>query len=110
MRPAGFPVHSYELEDFDAEQCAAWLLDLVDESPDRLAIVTMPLHRDDDDLDRLETLFISAYDLAKAERPDLSVKILHAVLVADGRWRDRIAVAVHEHQWIGGACVRGCGQ
>jgi hypothetical protein len=108
MKPAGFPVHRFDLEDYDPAQCAAWMLRLVDESPDKLAIIKMPPHRDDDDLDHLEALFISAYDIAKAERPNLSVKLLHAVDLNNGMPRDRVAVAVHEHQWVGGQCVNGC--
>jgi hypothetical protein len=38
----------------------------------------MPAH-DDDDLDAIEARFIAGYDVAKALRPNLSVKLLHAV-------------------------------
>jgi hypothetical protein len=56
----------------------------------------------------LEARFIAAYDIAKAERRDLSVKLLHSIDLHNGQPRDRIAVAVHEHQWVGGKCVNGC--
>jgi hypothetical protein len=107
MRPFGTPRRQIGLDDEPAD-IAAWMLELVDESPDRLAIVTIPPHRDDDDLDAMESRFISAYDIAKAERPNLSVKLLHALDLHNGQPRDRIAVAVHEHKWVAGQCVNGC--
>jgi hypothetical protein len=103
-----FPVHHFDLEDYDPDRCAEWMIDLIDESPDKLAIVKMPAHQNDDELDQLEAMFIAAYDIAKAERPNLSVKILHAVEAIRGQPRDRIAVAVHEHCWVAGLCVNGC--
>jgi hypothetical protein len=105
MRPFGTSGHSFNLDDPDPDHAAEWLLNIVDESPDRLAIITIPPHRDDDDLDYLEGRFIAAYDIAKNRRPNLSVKALHAM---DGSNRSRIVVAVHEHEWVGGQCVRGC--
>jgi hypothetical protein len=108
MKPFGTPVRRFDLESYDPEECAAWLLGIVDEGPDKLAIIKMPPHRDLEELDELEALFIAAYDVAKAERPNLSVKILHAADLHNGQERDRIAVAVHEHQWVGGQCVNGC--
>ena len=107
MRPFGTPARRIDFDD-DPDQIAGWMLELVDESPDKLAIVTIPPHSDEDDLDALEARFISAYNIAKAQRPNLSVKLLHALETHNGMPRDRIAVAVHEHQWIGGKCVRGC--
>jgi hypothetical protein len=104
----GIPSHEFDLEDYDPEQCAAWMLRIVDESPDKLAILTIPPHRDEDDLDQLEEMFRNAYDIAKAERPDLSVKILYAVDLHNGQERDRVVVAVHEHKWVAGQCVNGC--
>jgi hypothetical protein len=104
----GVPIHHFDLGDYDAERCAEWMLRIVDESPDRLAILEVPPHRDDDDLDRLEGQFIAAYDVAKDARPDLSVKLLRSMDVHNGRPRDRIIVAVHEHRWVGGVCVHGC--
>ena len=88
--------------------CAAWMLGLVDESPDKLAIVKMPPHEDDDDLDQLQELFSAAYELAKQERPDLSVKLLHSFDTRNGMPHPRVAVAIHEHCWVGGQCVNGC--
>jgi hypothetical protein len=103
-----FPIHQFSLDDYDPDQCAEWMIGLVDHSPDKLAIVKMPPHQDDDDLDQLEALFIAAYDIAKAQRPNLSVKLLRAVETIQGQPRDRVAVAVHEHCWVAGLCVNGC--
>ena len=107
MRPFGTPGRQIGFDD-DPADIAAWMLELVDESPDQLAIVTIPPHRDDDDLEAMEARFISAHDIAKAQRPNLSVKLLHALDTHNGMPRDRIAVAVHEHKWVGGQCVNGC--
>ena len=87
---------------------AAFMLRLIDESPDRLAIISVPsaATTTDDDIDALEAVFIRECERAKADRPDLSVK---AGPPPAGRPDVAMRVAVHEHQWIGGQCVRGCG-
>jgi hypothetical protein len=86
---------------------AAWMLRLVDESPDRLAIIEVPHSavRTDDDIAALEAVFIREHDRAKADRPDLSVNLAPG----DARHpRAAMLVAVHEHRWVGGRCVNGC--
>ena len=108
MKPLGTPGHSFSLADPNPEHAAEWLLNIVDESPDNLAIITIPPHDNDDDLDYLEGRFIAAYDIAKSRRPNLSVKLLHAIDTRNGQPRDRILVAVHEHRWVGGHCANGC--
>ena len=107
LRLPGTRIHRCGLDE-DPDRLAAWLLDLVDESPDRLAIVSMPPHGDEAELDEIEARFIAAYDIAKYARPNLSVKLLHGVDLHHGQPRDRIIVAVHEHRWVGGHCANGC--
>jgi len=109
MKVPGTPVHHFNLDDYDPAECAAWMLRLIDDSPDKLAIIRMPPHRDDDDLQQIEDMFIAAYDIAKAARPALSIKIRSARDLHNGQPCDRIIVAIHEHQWVGGHCVYGCG-
>jgi hypothetical protein len=86
---------------------AAWMLRLVDESPYRLAIIEVPHSavRTDDEIDALEGVFIREYDRAKAERPNLSVKLAPGDTQHP---RTAMLVAVHEHEWVAGHCVRGC--
>jgi hypothetical protein len=85
-------------------ELAAWMLELIDESPDKLAILEVPIAWADD-LNGVEAVFIREFDRAKLERPDLGVK-----LTAGGAERPDVAllIAVHEHQWVGGMCVHGC--
>ena len=108
MRPFGTPGHAFDLDNPDPEQAAAWLLNIIDESPDKLAMIQMPPHDDDDDLGYIEARFIAAYDHAKAARPNLCVKLLRSVDLHNGSPRDRIIAAVHEHHWVGGECINGC--
>ena len=50
------------------------------------------------------------FDIAKEERPDLAVKILPAAYKGDHAGVTALAVVIHEHEWVGGMCVRGCGE
>lgn len=86
---------------------AAWMLNLVDKSPDRLAILEVPhaAVRTDDEIHDIEAVFIREYDRAKADRPNLAVKLTPGD--ADHP-NAAMLVAVHEHQWVGGRCVNGC--
>jgi hypothetical protein len=94
--------------DGDHEAFAEWMLSVIDKSPDRLALFPMP-HRDTDEgLDELEDVVRAAYDLAKAKRPNLAVKILHGVDLGNGVRNSEIVVVIHEHQWVAGHCVNGC--
>ena len=88
---------------------AAFMLRLVDESPDRLVIIEVPhwAVRTDDDVENVEAMFIREYDRAKADRPNLSVRL--APGDADHP-RAAMLVAVHEHRWVGGSCVNGCAE
>jgi hypothetical protein len=104
----GISHHQYIRHD-DDESLKDWILMIVDESPDRLAIIKMPVVTTDDELDELEEEVRRAYDLAKDERPNLSVKLLHGVDTGgphDGE--SRVIVVIHEHKWVAGQCVNGC--
>lgn len=61
-------------------------------------------------LDEMEANLIRAYDLAKQERPNLSVKVIPSVPIpGQGRPpKSDIMVVVHEHEFVGGVCVNGC--
>jgi hypothetical protein len=58
-------------------EMAAWMLHLVDGSPDRLGIIEVPhtAVRTGEDGNATEAVVGRQFDRAKAERPDLSVKI-----------------------------------
>lgn len=106
-RPASmFDPHEHE------DTAAARLLTLVDEDPNRVAYVAMPHAATEPEIDAHEDAFRRAYDRAKAERPGLSVKLLHAQDVGhgprNGPARSRVLVVLHEHRWVGGMCVHGC--
>ena len=74
------------------------MLKLVDQSPDRLAILAVP-HEvvRTDEIDDVERIVIREYDRAKGDRPDLGVK------PAPGPTAEypnaAILIAIHEHQW-----------
>lgn len=93
---------------------AAWLLSLIDGSPDRLAVVPIPRTATDEQFDAMEARMIRAYELAKEERPGLAVKLLPplADLLPIGGRSENVALlmVIHEHEWVGGECVRGCGE
>lgn len=107
MRLPGEPVSSYT-HDGDADALAAWMLELLDKSPDQLAMVALPVVATDEAMADLENTVIEAYDIAKRERPDLGVKVMHQQI--PNRPRGRIALQIHLHQWVGGECVNGCGE
>lgn len=96
----------------DDADLAGWMLSLVDEAPDRLAFIQVP-RTTDEKLDVLEDKTRRAFDLARRDRPDLRVKLLPPLLeLLGGHSPDDIALVVvlHEHLWVGGVCVRGCGE
>lgn len=95
-------------DEFDAfeDAFAAWMLEMVDGSPDRLAIVEVPPTDSDDELDQFEDATRRAFDLAKAQRPFLTASTISGANVATGA--RRILLALHEHEWVGGECVNGC--
>ena len=89
---------------------ADWMLSVVDSSPDKLGIFPMPVgsKSSDDEIDAVEEDVRRAYDIAKARRRDLSVKLLHALDERNGAPRSCVLVVIHEHKWVGGHCVNGC--
>jgi len=106
----GTPSHRL-VDDGDEHDLAAWMLDLVDKSPDRLAFITIPRPIDtDDELDAIEQRMLAAYDLAKAERPDLGIKVVSPMPELPGSGDTALVVVLHEHRWVGGQCIHGCGE
>jgi len=87
-----------------AEVLRDFMLELLDQSPDRLAVVAISLG---DDIDELDAIVIAGFDLAKAERPDLGVKVAPGL---DPEGDEALLMAVHQHSWIGGECLHGCGE
>ena len=86
------------------EDIAAWMLALVDDSDDHLAIVEVP-RASEDTIDVMEAMFRAGYEIAKARRPDLAVNIVPP----NEDYPDAaVLVAVHEHRWVGGHCANGC--
>ena len=88
-------------------ELAAWMLRLVDSSPNRLAVIEIPhaALRTNRQIDEAEQLVAREFDRAKQARPDLAIKVRaptpdypNAALLVD----------VHEHQWVGGHCIHGC--
>lgn len=105
------PTHRYDGSGEDAD-LAAWMLSLVDAAPDRLAFIQIP-RTTDEHLDALEDKTRRAFDLARRDRPELRVKLLPPFAeLLGGHSQDDIALVVvlHEHLWVGGECVRGCGE
>lgn len=96
--------------DSDPVALADQLLALLDESPHRRALLEMPLdHTSPDELvDGYEERISTAYEIAKARRPDLVVRLHYAKLTPSSP--PRLLVEIHEHKWIDGACVRHCGK
>jgi len=87
-----------------AETLRDFMFEMIDQSPDRLAVVAIPAG---DDPDELEALAIAGFDLAKAERPDLGVKLAPGL---DPTGSEALLMQVHEHRWVGGQCLHGCGE
>lgn len=101
-------------ENGDDDERAAWMLSLIDGSPDHLAVVPIPRTQTEAQFEDIEARMIRAFDLAKAERPDLAVKFLPplAEFMPMGQNASGTAVllVLHEHCYVAGECVRGCGQ
>lgn len=112
MTMPGIPAAMFD-DTADTDHAAQWLLDRIDASPDRLAFIGLRITDDatDDANQHVEDQFAAAYHRALAERGNLGHKLLCARDVIDGQDRaKRIIIVVHEHQWIGGQCIRGCGE
>jgi hypothetical protein len=94
----------------DYHAFADWMLRVVDSSPDKLALFPMPvgMANTDEEIDACEEDVRRAYDIAKARRRNLSVKILHALDDRSAVPVSRVLVVIHEHKWVGGLCVNGC--
>ena len=106
MNLPGVPMHRFKPRDDD--DARRWMLGLVDASPDKLAFIAIPHAATDAELDAEQEWFDRVYESAKAERPDLGVKLLYGVDVGNGRGRSHAIVVLHEHRWVGGRCVNGC--
>lgn len=92
----------------DDRELAAWMLELVDESPNRLAIIELPETDPGDDLDALEDATLRAFEVAKEGRPELTAKTAMGVHASTGE--RRLLLFLHEHEWVGAQCIRGCGE
>jgi hypothetical protein len=88
---------------------AAWLLSLVDSSPDQLAVVEIPRTNTEEQLDVIEGCMRIAFNLAKEQRPRLVVKLLPPIpeMLAAGHDPADVALlfVIHEHQPVAGECV-----
>ena len=90
-------------------ELAAWMLHLVDGSPNRLGIIEIPHEavRTEEQTDELEDVVRREFNRAKRDRPGLAV----ALTPATPDYPDAaVLVSVHEHRWVGGECVHGCGE
>ena len=88
-------------------ELAAWMLRLVDASPDRLAILEIPHEAlpTREATAEAERVVSREFDRAKQDSPDLAVEVRHATEEYPGA---ALLVAVHEHGWVGGRCIHGC--
>ncbi len=107
MKLPGTPIRKYD-HDGEDQDFAKWMLKMVDESPDRLAMIEVPPTESDDELDALEDATRRAFDLAKLDRPNLVIRTIPGRNVVTGE--RRILLELHEHRWVGGGCVNGCGE
>jgi uridine phosphorylase len=83
------------------------MLRLADADPRHTAVIGIPERAaaTNEMLDEWERVTIREYQRAKAERPNLGVKIVPAT---EGTPGVAIVVLIHEHRWVGGRCVNGC--
>jgi hypothetical protein len=88
-------------------ELAAWMLHLVDESPDKLGIIEIPhdMVRTAVEINQAEEVVSREFDRAKRDRPNLSVKITPPTAKTPNA---ALLIHVHEHHWIGGHCIHGC--
>ena len=105
----GSPLASYRL-DGDDHAFAAWLIRHIDKTPDARAAIE-PASKSHGDLDEIEAATRRALAPAQLERPDLTGRTLRPVPLNQLRPpATRILLELHEHSWVGGECVRGCGE
>lgn len=102
-------IPAHPLPEGDDDVIARRLLALVDANPARTVIVTVD-DAPDDEVDEHEARMSRVFDIARDERPELAVKILPAGYKGDHCGVTALAVVIHEHEFVGGACVHGCGQ
>jgi len=100
---------NYWPTDLDDHERAAWLIERVDEDHRHTAPILMPYAGTDEALDALEDEFGRAFEIARASGRRLGVKLLHAQDVGRGE-ESRIVAIIHEHRFVGGVCVNGCGE
>jgi hypothetical protein len=88
---------------------ADWMLALVDQSPERTGVIEIP-RASDEELDACEDRMRRAFAIAQRQRPRLVVTVRPATQeLCNSDVADVQAVlVVHEHEWVGGLCVRGC--
>ena len=109
MNLPGSPGH-YWPTDLDDDGRAAWLLDIVDIDARRhTAPILMPFADSDAALEDLEDEFRRAFEIARAGGRRLAVNLVAGQDVGPSRER-RIIALVHEHVFVGGLCIHGCGQ
>ncbi len=110
MRLPGQTAPTYQ-PDGDDDAFARWMIRQVDKSEEALAIVEIPDTDRSDDLEQLEAACRRALALAQAERPELTARTLGTVPLGAPRPRaPKLLLVLHEHRWVGGECVRGCGE
>jgi len=80
------------------------LFDLLDRSPDNLAVYTLPKGAPADVRAKMLTAFGDMVERARADRPDLAVR----TAPPHGDFMDaEMLLSVHEHRWHDGRCP-GC--
>jgi hypothetical protein len=83
---------------------AARMLAAIDRSNDRLAVFAIPILAFTPDLaDETEDIVRREFNRAKQDRPHLAVQLVPAAHEAFA-----CLLYVHEHEFVGGHCIRGC--
>ncbi len=104
----GHPAHGYEL-DGDDQAFADWMLEMIERDPNRVAMIGVRRSRVLPRVDEMEDGLRRAFNLAKAKRPDLGIKILPAIFRgSNAKQGADVLVVLHEHRFVGGRCVHGC--
>jgi hypothetical protein len=88
-------------------ELAATMLRVIDDSPQHVAVLAVAHEAvpTDDAADAMERVTIREYERAKAERPNLGIKVCAPT---DEHPDAALLVVMHEHRWVGGRCVNGC--
>jgi hypothetical protein len=77
----------------------------LDQSRDRHVVFELP--RCDPEFPAFMDAFVAAFECAKGRRPDLAMQ---AQPLIEDFPQTRVLIAVHEHAFVGGVCVRACGE